>query len=144
MAAGRPSDYTQDLADRICAELAQGKSLRTVCASDEMPALQTIFNWFKSKEGFVGQYARAKEEAADAYVEEMQDLADNVQVDKDAINKARLQIDTRKWVSSKLKPKKYGEKLDMTTNGKDLPTPLLNAIRNNDSDTQSIPAEEKD
>lgn len=128
MAGGRPSKYTQNLADSICQELAMGKSLRTVCKGSDMPEVKTIFNWFRAYPEFLQQYTRAKEESADAFVEEMQDLADEVQLDKDAINKARLQIDTRKWVSSKLKPKKYGEKLDVTTDGKPLNVTFDNAF----------------
>ena len=52
------------------------------------------------------------------------------------VQAVKLKADNLKWVMSKMKPKKYGDKLDMTTNGKDLPTPLLNVIRNNNSDTQ--------
>ncbi|MCP4322774.1 MAG: hypothetical protein GY787_13190, partial [Alteromonadales bacterium] len=40
---GRPSKYTQELADKLCAELAQGKSMRTVCKSPDMPIMSTIF-----------------------------------------------------------------------------------------------------
>lgn len=136
---GRPSDYTQELADTICAELAIGTSLRSVCAQENMPSLQTIFNWFRTKEGFVEQYARAKEESADAMSEEILDIADdgtndymtivkgntsyNME-DKEVTNRSKLRVDTRKWIMSKMKPKKYGDKIDMTTNGKDIPAPL--------------------
>ena len=36
------------------------------------------------------------------------------------IQRSRLRIDTRKWLMSKLNPKVYGDKLDMTTNGNDI------------------------
>ncbi len=63
---------------------------------------------------------------------------------KEVTNRSRLRVDTRKWIMSKMKPKKYGDKLDMTTNGKDLPTPLLqviktdNAVLNNNSNQEDI------
>lgn len=115
---GRPSEFTQDIADTICSELAIGKSLRTVCEPDDMPSVKTIFNWFRAYPDFLQQYTRAKQEAADSMVDEMQYLADNVERDKDAIAKARLQVDTRKWIASKLKPKAYGDKLDVESGGK--------------------------
>lgn len=125
---GRPSSYTPELADRICSELADGKSLRTVCAPDDMPSKVTIFNWLRTNPEFLNQYARAKAEAADAMVDEMLDIADdgsndwmerknqdgdNVgwQVNGEHIQRSRVRIDTRKWIASKLKPKKYGEKI---------------------------------
>lgn len=136
---GRPTKYTQSLADKICQELAQGKSMRTVCNPDSMPSMQTVFSWLRTKQDFLEQYTRAKEESADALIEEMLDIADDGSNDlmtivkgnssyeienKEVTNRSRLRVDTRKWIASKLKPKKYGDKLDMTTNGKDLPAPI--------------------
>lgn len=114
MPNGRPTIYTQELADEICADLVVGKSLRTVCASDDRPAISTIFLWFRTQPGFREQYEKAKEECSDMLVEDMLDIADNVKGDT---QRDRLRVDTRKWTASKLKAKKYGEKLDMTSNG---------------------------
>lgn len=123
---GRPSAYTQEIADEICAGLAEGKSLRTVCSADHLPALRTVFNWLSTKEDFLHQYTRAKEESADALTDEMLDIADNgtndwMIVNRDGVDsyvvngehiqRSRLRIETRKWLSSKLKPKKYGERI---------------------------------
>ena len=127
---GRPSDYTQELADKICAQLTKGDSLRTVCKADDMPSTVTIFSWFRKYPEFLSQYARAKEESADALAEEIMDIADDslhsIVGGKDSGDNARIQsyrlkVDTRKWIMSKMKPKKYGDKMDHTTNGKDLP-----------------------
>jgi hypothetical protein len=123
---GRPSDYTQDLADKICSELADGKSMRTVCSADEMPDKATVFRWIRTIEEFRNQYTRAKEESADALTDEMIDIADDGTNDyitktnddgseyealnSEHIQRSRLRIETRKWLSSKLKPKKYGDK----------------------------------
>jgi len=119
---GRPSSFTQDIADEICAGLAEGMSLRKVCKPDHLPCVKTIFNWFRTQEGFLQQYTRAKEESADALTDEMLDIADDgtndYTVDKDGkdvlntdhIQRSRLRIETRKWLASKLKPKRYGDK----------------------------------
>lgn len=122
---GRPSGFTQETADRLCEELAMGKSLRTICAAEDMPAVRTVFYWLRTYPEFLQQYTRAKEEAADAFVDEMLDISDNASNDwmevhdKDnpgyrlngeAINRSRLRVDTRKWIAAKLKPKKYGER----------------------------------
>lgn len=131
---GRPSDFTQELADRICEQLADGISLRTVCKADEMPCAATVFSWLRTKPSFLEQYTRAKEESADALVEDMLDIADTASNDwmedhdKDnpgyrlngeAINRSRLRVDTRKWIASKLKPKKYGDKVQTELTGAD-------------------------
>lgn len=124
---GRPSTYTQDLADKICSQLSEGISLRTVCLSEDMPDKATVFRWLRTNKDFCDQYARAKEESADALFEETQDIADeSLKGAENADPKAagaivqayRLRVDTRKWMMSKQKPKKYGDKVDVTSDGK--------------------------
>jgi len=130
---GRPSDFTQELADEICAQLADGVSLRTVCKADAMPNAATVFRWLRTNKAFCEQYTRAKEESADALSEEMLDIADDAtndwmarqvaenvtsyQLNGEHVQRSRLRIETRKWLASKLKPKKYGDKVDLTHAG---------------------------
>lgn len=108
MPAGRPTDFTQELADRICSELADGKSLRKVCEADDVPTKTTIFRWLRTNAAFCDQYTRAKEESADSLTDDMIDIADDLTGDA---ARDRLRVDTRKWIAAKLKPKKYGDKL---------------------------------
>lgn len=136
MAAGRPLAYTQDIADRICEQIATtSQSLRTICLNDDFPSVATILNWLKEDtEGFLAQYTRAKEMQADYLAEEMLDIADDGSNDfmtivkgdkeytvenKEFTNRSRLRVDTRKWIASKLKPKKYGDKVQNEITGKD-------------------------
>lgn len=126
MPAGRPTTYTPELADHICALLAEGQSMRTVCLPDEMPAKSTVFKWLRTIPEFSDRYAQAKAEAADALTEEMLDIADDgtndwveretqsgtkIVLDQEHVQRSKLRIDTRKWIASKLKPKRYGDKL---------------------------------
>ena len=131
MPAGRPSDYTQELADNICEALAMGRSMRSVCRDEDMPAMSTVFRWLREKPEFQEQYTRAKEESADAMAEEMLSIADDADddytdhedkgrvVDREHIQRSRLKIETRKWLASKLRPKKYGDKVQQEVTGKD-------------------------
>ena len=127
---GRPSEYTQEIADSICEWLADGQSLRSICESDEMPNKSTVFKWLDRHAEFGDQYARAREAQADALADEITDIAD--ESDRDTVLKtrpdgsqfeecnsewiarSRLRVDARKWVASKLKPKKYGDKVEQT------------------------------
>ena len=77
MPAGRPSDYTQELADVICEQLARGDSMRKVCKADGMPVMSTVFRWLRQWAEFRQQYEIAKDEAADVMVEEINEIADN-------------------------------------------------------------------
>ncbi|ELY5861529.1 DNA packaging protein, partial [Cronobacter sakazakii] len=74
---GRPSDYTEELAEIICLRLAEGESLRSVCRDEGMPSKQTVLRWLARNESFRAQYVRAKEEGAEAIAEELFDIADD-------------------------------------------------------------------
>lgn len=106
----------------------QGLALRNILMQEGMPSSQTFYKWLednnKSK-----RYARATEIRAEKLFDEIIDIADeshnDTYTDKDGkeytnhevINRSRLKIDARKWVLSKLNPKKYGDKIDHTTDG---------------------------
>lgn len=138
---GRPSIYTKELADEICESLAMGMSLRTACKPDHLPAVRTIFYWMRTYPEFLQQYTRAKEESADAMADDMLDIADDGTNDwmednydkgktpgyafnGEHVQRSKLRIETRRWLASKLKARKYGDKLDVTSDGEKLPTPI--------------------
>jgi len=128
----RPSEYNKIKAAKICEQLAMGKSLRTVCEDEEMPSVFTVYYWMGKYPEFSEQYARAKQDGAEAWAEEILDIADDGSNDwmsandpenpgykqnGEAIQRARLRVDSRKWLLSKLLPKKYGDKLDVNQTG---------------------------
>lgn len=140
MPGGRPTDYCQEVADAICERLADGESLRSICLDDAMPSKASVFRWLGIHKEFSDQYARAREEQAEAFADEMVAIADEretivkdgngetvVAFDATAVARNRLRIDARKWVASKLKPKKYGEKLELSGD-KDAPL-TVNILR---------------
>lgn len=125
---GRPSDYTEELAEIICLRLAEGESLRSVCRDEGMPSKQAVLRWLARNDSFRAQYVRAKEEGAEAIAEELFDIADDgsndwmEKLDKDGeaigyqlngehVQRSKLRIDTRKWYLSKIMPKKYGDRI---------------------------------
>jgi hypothetical protein len=78
---------------------------------DEMPSMTSVFKWLRIHEEFAQQYAMAKDASADALADEIVDIADDRQDDPDAASR-RVRIDARKWVASKLKPKRYGDRIE--------------------------------
>lgn len=130
---GRPSEFSEKVASIICERIADGESLRTICLDDAMPHRSTVFRWLAANESFRDQYTRAREAQADALFEEILEIADDTSHDtiikegKDGgeyeaansewINRSRLRVDARKWMASKLAPKKYGDKLDVNHGG---------------------------
>jgi hypothetical protein len=105
---GRPSDYSEELADRICAEVGRGRAIVKICDEDWAPCYATVKNWQRSKPDFMANYARAKEESADFMADEILSIADEKEADP---RDRAVRIDARKWVAAKLKPKKYSERM---------------------------------
>ena len=127
MPAGRPTTYNHEIADEICERIVQGESLRSIVKDDHMPVISTVFRWMIHNDEFSKQYMRAKEEQAEMLADEIVAISDEEHVtvkehdggmtevvfDSTAVARNRLRIDARKWVASKLKPKKYGDKLEL-------------------------------
>lgn len=128
MGGGRPSSYNGDTAALICARLAEGESLRKICQDEGTPDISTVFRWLASHAEFREQYARAREAQADRMAEEILSIADdglndtyvdeegNKRTDHDVVARSRLRVDARKWLASKMAPKKYGDKIEHVGN----------------------------
>lgn len=91
---------------------------------------QTFYDWLLLNDTNKDKYACAREAQADLLVEEMIQIADDSSNDTKYIirdgqqielentewtNRSKLKVDTRKWIAAKLRPKKYGDKLDVST-----------------------------
>ena len=131
---GRPTDYTFALAMEICDVIAcSSKGIKQLCKENEYwPCPDTIFRWRKNHKEFSDQYARAKQLQIEALVDEILEIADEtihdyvanadgkLIIDHEHIQRAKLRIDTRKWLASKLVPKVYGERIQTENNVDDL------------------------
>lgn len=133
-AMGRPSIYTPEIAAVICERLANGESLRQICAADDMPGRSTVFRWAAENVAFRDQYAVARAAQAEHMADELLDIADDGsndwmerfysegqslgwQVNGEHIQRSRLRVDSRKWLLSKLLPKKYGDAIRQELTG---------------------------
>lgn len=133
----RALEFNQAIADEICERLTEGESLRSIVKDEHMPASSTVFKWLNNKADFAEQYARAREAQADTLADEIVDIADDgandfmeredgsTQYNGDAVQRSKLRVDARKWVASKLKPKKYG---DRQLIGSDPDNPLPSSV----------------
>jgi len=113
--------------------IESGNSLISGINTNGMPSTSTFYEWLDSDPEKAKRYARACEnrellildeilEIADKQDSDVIEVNDQVQINHNIINRNRLQVDTRKWVLSKLNPKKYGEKTDITSGGKEIST----------------------
>lgn len=133
---GRPSDFTQELADTICGRLAEGESLRAICETEGLPNKSTVFRWLASRTDFRDQYARARELQAETLVDEIIEISDDARNDYMAnlgegeetlayrlngehVQRSRLRVDSRKWFASKVAAKKYGDRVTQELSGPD-------------------------
>jgi len=103
-----------------------------------MPAASSVFLWLLDEEDpekkiFSEHYARARASQAELMFEEILEISDdgsndymtivkgkeayNVE-DREVTNRSKLRVDTRKWYLSKVLPKKFGDKIDLTSDGK--------------------------
>lgn len=115
--AGRPSIFSDELAARICDELADGKSLVEICAAEDMPHRRTVLRWMESKPDFATLIARTREgPQADHLLESMSAIEKKVLEGTLDPQAARVVIWSRQWRAGKLAPKKYGEKLELSGN----------------------------
>lgn len=117
---GRPTRFTEALGKKICDRIASGESLRRICKDKKMPARKTIHLWLLDdrKKAFLHQYVIAVDIRADELFDSLEEIADN---EKGEVQRDRLRVDTRKWYLSKIMPKKFGEKLDVTSGNKPIP-----------------------
>lgn len=113
-----------------------GKAIRNAIKGYGMPDITTFYKWLREDEDKAKRYARACEARADSIFEEILEIADkqgqdvegedqfgNPIINHNVIQRNRLQIDARKWVLAKLNPKKFGDKVDVTTQGEKINTP---------------------
>jgi hypothetical protein len=110
---GRPTVFSKEICDEICDRLAHGETLRSILADDHLPVRSTIYRWLDENEDFRDQYAQARVKQADYYAEMIVDEAFS---SNDAAI-GRLRMDALKWASSKLAPKKYGDKVEVEQTG---------------------------
>jgi len=114
---GRPTDYTLELADKICQNIAMGISLAKMCKAEDMPNPCSVYKWRRENPDFSNNYDLAREDQADMMAEEMLDIADADAEDAVRVSHAKLRVDTRKWAASKFKPNRYADRLQQELSG---------------------------
>ena len=121
-----PREWDDEAINDILEQVARGASLRSCTRGPDMRIPETSFRrWLIADiRGLWGRYARAREMQLESWADEIKELADVCEVgtrreinpdggvkviEGDMIDRAKLRIDARKWLMSKLAPKKYGD-----------------------------------
>ena len=127
---GRPTLHTEELGQRICELLCEGKTLTRICKENaDLPSDRTVRRWALDPDHpFSPQYARAREIGYHKMADDILDISDdgtndthvneagNTVVNNDVIARSRLRTENRKWLLSKALPKVYGDKLELSGN----------------------------
>jgi hypothetical protein len=138
---GRPTKYTEELAQRICELVATNPlGLPALCRKfPELPNQDTINVWRWEKDGFSDKYTRAKQFQAELMAESIEDVIDETlgsiyldehgsqRLDSGILGHARLKVDSRKWTASKLAPKIYGDRMHVSDESKSSENEALKA-----------------
>lgn len=120
MTAGR---FSRATADRLLAEIEDGASLRAACEAVALPR-RTIRSWIERRPAFAAAFRAASALRLETVADEIIDLAAQAQAiaagaeDKKAnamVNALRVEIDSKKWLLSKLMPERFGDRLTMNS-----------------------------
>jgi hypothetical protein len=116
--------YTNAIADEICSGLAEGKPLKSICRTKGMPSIATVIAWtLDLSHPFAERYACARDIGYRHLADEILEISDAAKgdfvededgrktVDHEAIARARLRVDSRKWLLSKVLPRIYGDRV---------------------------------
>ena len=142
-------DIKRNAIDNILRRISNGESVRSVLSDNRdkevLPSRKTFFEWLLDDKTLSDQYAHACEKRADAIFEEILDIADETHSDKkvledgrevidnEVVQRSRLRVDARKWMLSKMNPKKYSDKIQVDTSTFE-EQPLFPDVSKNDSD----------
>lgn len=139
MAATIASTYTdeerQRIIEHVLAETACGRFVSRILAEDEgMPSGATWWRWVFNDETLENKVTQARARGVEALLDECGEIADDglndyvekqgkdgstyMAFDKEAVMRSKLRVDTRIKLAQMLKPKTYGPKLDLTSDGK--------------------------
>jgi hypothetical protein len=119
---GRPTKQNANVRVRILEGLRDGRVMRELCGIGDMPDRVTIYAWMAADPAFKADVARAREEGADALVENALAIADEVAPVSGDVAKARLRADMRMKIAAAYQPGTYGNRSTVQINS--APPPL--------------------
>lgn len=131
---GRPEIYTDELAGEICEKLMNGRTITSICREEKMPSIKTVFSWLNDrlpsfKKDFLKSYLIARQIQGEVVADQAMDIADDgsndtyydidkkgnriKKIDYDNIQRSRLRVEHKRWLASKLYPRKFSDKLQL-------------------------------
>lgn len=115
--AGRPTSYSEELANQICELIAEGKTLLEIGRRPEFPDRSTVQRWAISNQEFAAKLATARDLQGDHVFDELSDLEEQVISGDLDPSQAAVAIKSKQWRAARLAQKRYGDRqtVDTTT-----------------------------
>ena len=114
---GRPTKYSEELADLICERMINGEHIVQICNDESMPGRTTVYRWMAENPEFGTRIARAREGLADHVAWQILDMASKST--NETANADRVKLAAWQWHAARLAPKKYSEKVMAEISGPD-------------------------
>ena len=125
---GRPPEpVPENKANEIVEWIAAGNTLRDYCRIEGNPAWRTVYEWLEKDDTFSARFARAREMGHDAIAEDTLSIIDTFPLYAESDSGSRLdsahvswlknRVEQRMKLLAKWNPKKYGDKIDVTSAG---------------------------
>jgi len=102
------------MVDSLLVQIEAGKSMREVCRMEGMPDHTTVIRWMRDDASLATRYARARMAQADVLFDRMEAVEEAVSAGTMDSHAARVVLDSMRWRASKLAPKVYGDRLDVS------------------------------
>lgn len=112
---GINNGFNPVVGDLLAQKITEGSPLTKACKELGL-SYALVCRWKRQNKDFAQLLAEAKQDRAEALRDEALTLVDNAAEDSDAISKARLQADTRKWAAASDDPQNYSGKAKVENN----------------------------
>lgn len=110
--------FEEDVIEELLSRTEKGEPLTRICEDKRMPARSVVYQWLEDDETFAGRFHAARARGVHALAEECLEISDEDAPDPVDVQRNRLRIDTRLRLAGKWLPRVYGDKLDLTSDGK--------------------------
>jgi len=111
----------------VIERITSGLSLRKATEGNQPISMGAFLGWVNEDPILAEQYARARDVRADIIFDEILEIADDSSNDtittdegypmenREWVNRSKLRVDARRWALGKMSPKKFGDKVDVTS-----------------------------
>ena len=110
---GRPTDYTEEVAEAVCSWIAGGDSLRSFCRQEGTPDVTTICRWIVRHDEFRQQYAYAREAAGYAHGDGIIEIVELLREGVVDPQTGKAMMDGLKWAAERMAPKAHSARQEV-------------------------------